>query len=216
VSVLRDTRIDLPFPTAGAMGSVSLAQTGGVMGGHGNFQKLEFEGRWYAPLGQVGGAAGGSPVKFVLGFSSRSGFIFGETGTFFQQLFFMGGTQFGIPLRGYNEFSITPRGFDPTAQGSAASGADAFGKAFLVLTGEVGLRLSQMFYVYSFYDAGNLWSRAADFNTGRLFRGSGLGLAVISPLGPIGLDLAYGFDKTDRLGNPDPGWKLHFRLGNFF
>jgi len=73
-----------------------------------------------------------------------------------------------------------------------------------------------MFYVYGFYDAGNLWSRAGDFNTGRLFRGSGLGLAVISPLGPIGLDLAYGFDKTDRLGNADPGWKLHFRLGNFF
>ncbi len=215
LSVLRDTRIDLPFPTAGALGSVSLAQTGGLMGGDGNFQKLEFEGRWYAPLGQFGGAAGGSPVKFVLGFSSRSGFIFGDT-PFFEQLFFMGGTQFGIPLRGYNEFSITPRGFDPNAQGTAASGADAFGQAFLVLTGEVGMRLSQMFYTYGFYDAGNLWSRAGDFNTGRLFRGSGVGVAVISPLGPIGLDLAYGFDKTDRLGNADPGWKLHFRLGNFF
>jgi hypothetical protein len=34
---------------------------------------------------------------------------------FFNQLFAMGGTQFGIPLRGYDEFSITPRGFDPTA-----------------------------------------------------------------------------------------------------
>jgi outer membrane protein insertion porin family len=214
-SVVRDTRIDLPFATEGAYGSVNLSQTGGVMGGDGNFQKVEFEGRWYAPLGQLGGDATTAPVKFVLGFSSRSGFIFGET-PFFEQLFFMGGTQFGIPLRGYNEFSITPRGFDPNAQGTAASGADAFGQSFLTVTGEVGARLSQMFYMYSFYDAGNLWSRASHFSPARLFRGAGVGLALISPLGPIGLDLAYGFDRVDELGHPDPGWKLHFRLGNFF
>lgn len=215
LSVIRDTRIDLPFPTAGAFGSVSVAQTGGLMGGDGNFQKVELEGRWYTPLGQVGGDAGGSPIKFVLGFSARSGYIFGDV-PFFEQLFFMGGTAFGIPLRGYNEFSITPRGFDPSAQGTSASGADAFGQSFVALTGETGVRLSQMFYVYSFFDAGNIWARAAQFSTARLFRGAGVGLAMISPLGPLGLDLAYGFDKVDALGHPDPGWKLHFRLGNFF
>ena len=73
-----------------------------------------------------------------------------------------------------------------------------------------------MFYVYNFYDAGNLWTRARQFSPARMFRGAGVGLALISPLGPIGLDLAYGFDKVDQLGHPDPGWKLHFRLGNFF
>jgi outer membrane translocation and assembly module TamA len=39
---------------------------------------------------------------------------------------------------------------------------------------------------------------------------------VISPLGPLGLDYAYGFDRTDAAGNPKPGWKFHFKLGNFF
>ena len=35
-------------------------------------------------------------------------------------------------------------------------------------------------------------------------------------MGPLGLDYAYGFDRVDANGQPNPGWKLHFRLGNFF
>ena len=30
------------------------------------------------------------------------------------------------------------------------------------------------------------------------------------------VDLGYGFDRVDGLGRPDPGWQLHFKLGNFF
>ena len=30
------------------------------------------------------------------------------------------------------------------------------------------------------------------------------GLSIISPLGPIGIDWAYGFDRTDALGRPAP------------
>mgnify|MGYP003290019698 CR=1 FL=1 len=47
-------------------------------------------------------------------------------------------------------------------------------------------------------------------------RDAGFGAAVISPLGPIGVDLGYGFDRVDGLGRPAPGWQLHFKLGNFF
>jgi hypothetical protein len=38
----------------------------------------------------------------------------------------------------------------------------------------------------------------------------------VSPLGPIGIDLGYGFDRVNAQGLPAPGWKVHFRLGNFF
>lgn len=214
VSLLRDTRIDLPFATAGTMTTIGVSQSGGPLGGTGNFQRVELEGRWYAPLGQLGGKTGSSPLKFVLGFSARSGFVFGDA-PFFEQLFTVGGTQFGIPLRGYDEFSITPQGYDPNASTGQAS-ANAFGKAFATMTGELGLRLSQMFYLSAFFDAGNVWARAGQYNPTRLFRGAGLGVAIISPLGPIGLDYAYGFDRTDLFGRPDPGWKLHFKLGNLF
>jgi outer membrane protein insertion porin family len=214
VSVLRDNRINLPFPTGGAMASVGLSHSGGVLGGDGDFERLDLEGHWYTPLGQLGGKTGGNPMAVVLGLSTRSGLVFGNS-PFFDQLFSMGGTQYGIPLRGYDEFSITPQGYDPLASSRGAA-PSAFGKAFFLMTGEVGLRLSQMFYVNAFFDAGNLWSRAVDFNPTRLFRGAGIGLDVISPLGPLGLDWAYGFDKVDAAGRPAPGWKLHFKLGNFF
>jgi outer membrane protein insertion porin family len=84
------------------------------------------------------------------------------------------------------------------------------------MTGEVGARLSQMFYVSAFVDAGNVWATAAQFDPTRLMRGAGLGLSIISPLGPIGIDWAYGFDRLDQLGRPAPSFKLHFKLGNFF
>ena len=214
VSLLRDTRIDLPFPTAGTMHSIGISQSGGPLGGSGNFQRLDLEGRWYAPLGQLGGAASTSPIKFVMGLSSRSGIVFG-TSPFFDQLFTMGGVQYGIPLRGYDEFSITPRGYDPTATNGQAS-ASSFGKAYFATTGELGARISQMFYLSAFVDAGNVWANAGEFNPTRLFRGAGMGVSIISPLGPIGIDWAYGFDRTDTFGRPAPGFKLHFKLGNFF
>ena len=214
-SILRDTRVDLPFPTGGTMTSIGVSQSGGILGGTGDFQRVDLEAHWYAPLGTLGGkAAGANPPKFVLGLSTRSGFVFGKS-PFFDQLFTMGGTQFGIPLRGYDEFSITPNGYDPNAAGGQAS-ANAFGNAFFLMTGEIGLRLSQAFYVSTFFDAGNVWARAAQYDPTRLFRGAGVGVAVVSPLGPIGLDLGYGFDKVDLSGHPTPGWKLHFKLGNFF
>jgi hypothetical protein len=35
-------------------------------------------------------------------------------------------------------------------------------------------------------------------------------------MGPIGIDLAYGIDRVDFRGQPAPGWKLHFKIGNIF
>ena len=68
----------------------------------------------------------------------------------------------------------------------------------------------------TFFDAGNVYRDARQWNPTRLFRGAGFGAAVIWPLGPIGIDLGYGFDRVDGLGHPDPGSQLHFKLGNFF
>ena len=215
ISVVRDTRVGLPFATGGALHNFALSQNGGPLGGSGNFRRATFEGRWYAPLSQ-GDDLGFGGMQFLLGFTAKTGFVWGNAGPHFRQLFSMGGTQFGIPLRGYDEFSITPNGFDPTASGSRASGVNAFGASYAAFTGEIGLRMSQMLYLNTFLDAGNVWATAGQFNPTRLFRGAGVGISIVSPLGPIGLDYAYGFDRVDLAGNPDPGWQLHFKLGNFF
>ncbi len=215
-SILRDTRVGLPFATGGSMTNISGELNGGFLGGTGDYQKIDLEGRWYAPLGTMGGGGQlGAGVQFVLGLTAKSGFIFGDAGPFYTELYSMGGVQFGIPLRGYDEFSITPNGFDPKASSNTAS-PDAFGKSYAAFTVEAGARISQSLYLNTFLDAGNVYRSARQWDPTRLFRGAGFGAAVISPLGPIGVDIGYGFDKVDGNGRPDPGWQLHFKLGNFF
>ena len=216
-SLVRDTRVGLPFATGGALTNTSVEFNGGVLGGTGNYRKLDFEGRYYAPLGSAGGNANiGSGIQFVLGLTAKSGFIFGDAGPFYTELYSLGGTQFGIPLRGYDEFSVTPNGFDPTAGGSSAASVSSFGKAYAAFTVEAGARVSQSLYFSTFLDAGNVYRSTRQYDPSRLFRGSGVGVAVLSPLGPIGIDLGYGFDKVNRRGDPRPGWQLHFKLGIFF
>lgn len=216
LTFLRDSRVGLPFPIGGSFVSVGVEQNGGILGGTGDYQKLDLESRWYTPIGQLGGNRQfGGGVTLTLGITAKSGFITGNPGGFFTELYSLGGVQYGIPLRGYDEFSITPGGFDPTAASNTAS-AFAFGKSYAAFTVEAGARLSQSLYINTFFDAGNVYRSARAWDPTRLFRGAGIGAALVSPLGPLGLDLGYGFDKTDLRGRPAPGWQLHFRLGNFF
>ena len=175
---------------------------------------MDLEGRWYAPLGTMGGGGQlGAGVQFVLGLTAKSGFVFGDAGPFFTELYSLGGVQYGIPLRGYDEFSITPNGFDPSAERQPGAAPDAFGKSYAAFTVEAGARISQSLYVDAFFDAGNVYRSARQWDPTRLFRGAGFGAAVISPLGPIGVDLGYGFDKVDAPGRPDPGLAAALQAG---
>jgi outer membrane protein insertion porin family len=155
-------------------------------------------------------------MMFVVGLSARAGAVFGSTGPFFySQAFSLGGTQYGEQLRGYDEFSITPSGFNPNADQTQAS-VSSFGNAFFVGTAELGLRINQSLYLNTFFEGGNVWNKPREFDPTRLFRSAGFGVATLSPLGPLGVDVGYGFDKIDTAGRPAPGWKLHFKLGQFF
>ena len=216
LSVIRDTRVGLPFPVAGTQVTGRLEFNGGILGGTGDYTKTEFEGRWYTPLGSIGGDSEfGGGMGLVMGVRGQVGFIFGDAGPFFTQMYSMGGTQFGLPLRGYDEFSITPNGFDAFASGGRAS-PNAFGQSYAAFSAEFGLRVSSALYLNIFMDAGNVYRTPAQWDPTSLFRGGGIGAAFISPLGPLGLDFAYGFDRRDIFGAPKPAWKLHFKLGNFF
>ncbi len=215
--VTRDTRIEMPFPTAGSLQSFQAQFNGGPLGGTASFQRYTTEFKSFATLAKFGGDKG-SPngMKLLVGLTQKMGMVAGNAGPFFStQEFAMGGVQYGEPLRGYPEFSITPLGFNP---GTSTSNAvlQSFGNVFFSSTAELGLRISSQFYVNVFYDAGNLWAHPRDFNPTRLFRGAGIGVGTITPLGPLGLDWAYGFDRVDALGNPDPKFQLHFRLGQIF
>jgi outer membrane protein insertion porin family len=216
-TLTRDTRLGLPFATAGSLQNFDAQFNGGPLGGTAKFQRYTTELRSYAPMGRFGGdGVGATGVEFSLGLTVRAGTVFGDTGPFFPfQEFAMGGTQQGEQLRGYEEFTITPRGFVPEGSSLQAT-RESFGKAFLSTTAEVGARVSQQLYFSLFYDAGNVWDHPREIDPTRLFRGAGVGMALITPLGPLGLDWAYGFDRLNDAGRPDPRWKLHFKLGQLF
>ena len=215
--VSRDTRLDMPFATEGQLQSVSAAFNGGPLGGTATYQRYTTEWRNYTILARLGGKKPGSqPLRLTMGLSTRAGAVFGDPGDFFwSQQFSLGGVQFGEMLRGYPEFSITPTGFT-AGTGTYNAQRQSFGSAFFASTAEVGLRFNQSVYINWFFDAGNLWARPRDFDPTRLFRGTGVGLSTVTPLGPLGIDYAYGFDRRDALGRPDPRWQLHFRLGQVF
>jgi len=78
------------------------------------------------------------------------------------------------------------------------------------MTAEYAIRVSDNLSLSTFFDAGNVWADASSIDPTRLFRGAGLGVQLVTPFGPIGLDYAYGFDKSN------PGWQLHFRMGPGF
>ncbi len=216
VDITRDTRIGMPFPIDGVLQSVSSQFNGGPLGGSASFQRYTNEFRAYTTLARFGDGRSGEQSALVAGVAQKAGFVFGDPGPFFSsQSFALGGVQYGETLRGYPEFSITPRGFNPAA-GSTNATQQSFGNAFFTSTAEIGFRISSQFYVNAFFEAGNIWARPREFNPTRLFRGAGIGASAVTPLGPLGLDWAYGMDRVDAFGAPDPRWMVHFRLGQFF
>ena len=200
-TLLRDTRVGLPFATGGSQTTLTGELNGGFLGGTGHYQKVDVEGRWYAPLGTLGGSGNqfGGGVQFVLGLTAKSGFVFGDAHNFFTELYTLGGVQFGVPLRGYTECSVTPNGYDASAGGSSCSPA-AFGKSYASFTVEAGARVSQALYLSTFLDAGNVYRTARQYDPTRLYRGAGVGVALVSPSARSGW-----ISHTDSIGSTPRG-----------
>jgi outer membrane protein insertion porin family len=210
LGVTRNTLNHPLFPTVGTRLSWNVDLNGGILGGNGDFTKHALEGTWWVPVGTLGGNdQTGGGVRFALGVSLRGGAIFGDASRFPFDRFWMGGVQFGQQVRGYDETSITPLGYFPE-NSTAIDDAQRLGNGFVSMTAEYAMRLSNMLSASAFFDAGNIWREPRDIDPTRLFRGAGVGLQIVTPFGPIGVDYAYGFDKTI------PGWQLHFRMGPGF
>jgi outer membrane protein assembly factor BamA len=207
LGITRQT-VDHPvFPTTGSRQNVTFELNGGLLGGDGQFTRLLADGTWWVRVGTLGGdPTGTGGIRMALGLTYRAGAIFGDVARFPFDRFWMGGVQFGQQLRGYDETSITPFGYFPERAGGI-SDIDRLGNAFFSLTAEYAIRLTSQISTSFFYDAGNVWREPAEFDPTRLFRGAGMGIQLVTPFGPIGLDYAYAFDK------PNPGWQFHFRMG---
>lgn len=205
LGLTRDTRLPRRHPIQGARHSLSLDLAGGPLGGNVGFQKYEFESSWFAPTFNE---------RTTLNLSLKAGGIHATGFVPITEQFVLGGVQFPAEgLRGYRENCVGVR--NAGAPRGISCGSDR-GNGFLLMTAEHFFKISDTVYASVFYDAGDVFSEFRNVTFSDLKRGAGIGISVELPgVGPLGLDYGYGFDRVDFNGNPDPGWELHFRFGNF-
>jgi outer membrane protein insertion porin family len=128
--------------------------------------------------------------------------------------FFMGGNGLVIatvPLRGYDDRSIGPKVLNTTD----ARGGNVMVKFTYELRFAIALEPIPL-YMILFAEAGNVYE---SFETADLFdlrRSVGVGARImINPIGLIGFDLGYGFDRK-LVNGLNPEWLFHFQFGKGF
>ncbi len=209
---LARNNLDHPlFPTSGSTQSLDAEFNGGILGGDGKFSKYSYSGSWFVPVGAIGSSPTQKPIRFTMGLTGEGGALVGDASRFPFDRYWMGGVQFGRPLRGYEETTITPVGYRARCtfgeSGCNIRLEDRLGDAYIRMSAEFAMRFQDNISLGVFYDAGNVYRGASQIDPTRLLRGAGVGAMLVTPFGPIGLDYAYGFDKAR------PGWQLHFKFG---
>lgn len=206
LSLVRDTRLPRLHPIQGARHSLGADLAGGILAGTVGFRKYELESSWFAPT---------LNDRTVLNLSLKAGGINATGFTPVTEQYILGGVQYPSEgLRGYPENRVgvhTAGNIISDEEGNT----DDRGNAFLLLTAEHFIKITDTIYTSVFYDAGNVWNQFGDVTFADLKRGVGVGVQIDLPgFGPMGLDYGYGLDRLDASGNPDPAWQLHFRFGN--
>ena len=202
--------IDNPiFPSKGSSFSLNAELSGGpFLPGDVDYLKTEFKAEWYkrmfnsnrlafytiANIGYIDEIVKGTPIQPF-------------------EFFFMGGNGLVIatvPLRGYEDRSVGPRN---------AFGQIIGGKVMTRFGAEMrfAVTLDPMpLYVLAFAEAGNVFESFEKTDIFDLRRSAGFGARIlINPIGLIGFDLGYGFDRKITDGR-DPQWLFHFQFGRGF
>ena len=127
--------------------------------------------------------------------------------------FFMGGNGLIIatePLRGYEDQSIGPRNSAGNVLGGRVLERYTMELRFAVTLEPMPL------YVLAFAEAGNVFESFDKTDIFNLRRSAGFGARIlINPIGLIGFDLGYGFDRK-AVDGQNPSWLFHFQFGKGF
>lgn len=193
----RDNRFD---PTRGGLVFVGGDLAGGLFAGDRDFFRLQGGAGYYLSHFK----------RFVLESRIRSGIVneYSDTAEvpIFER-FFAGGAN---TIRGFEERRVGPR--------DVTSNDPIGGEALLVATLEEVMTIVKdergkaIVKGSAFLDVGNVWRRIDDYASS-VEVGTGVGVRVNTPIGPLRLDL--GFPVT-RLGDEKRKPRLHFNLSRAF
>ena len=143
------------------------------------------------------------------GYSPFEGFLVGGDGM-------SGYMSYGsevISLRGYENYSLTPRTSSKySTDGSAVYSGNVYDKFTVELRYPVILQPQSTIYALAFLEAGNCWADIKDFNPFQVKRSAGVGVRIFLPMvGLLGVDWGYGFD-----GPAGSKSQVHFVIGQQF
>ena len=195
-SLARDTRDSIFAPTKGLLVDGVVDVAGGILGGDKDFYRL------------TGRASYNIPLKFdsVLEFRVKGGLVdaYGDSSSvpIFER-FFAGGAK---SIRGYDERTVGPL--------DVATDDPIGGEALLVGNIEYTIPIIDFLKLATFFDTGNVWSKAKDIGKGNFKSGVGVGLRVKTPIGPVNLD--YGYPLDDEPGEEDRSGKFYFSVSRGF
>ena len=117
-----------------------------------------------------------------------------------------------ISLRGYEDYSLTPRKVTPYSQNYTSYAGNVYDKFTVELRYPVILQPQSTIYALAFLEGGNCWSDIREFNPFQIKRSAGVGVRVFLPMiGLLGVDWGYGFDDATNGGS-----QFHFVLGQQF
>ena len=202
--------VDNPiFPSLGSNLVFDAQISGGpFLPGDVDYFKINFKTEWYRRLFNSN--------RVTLYTSADLGYLKEiEAGTPIQpfEFYFMGGNGLVIattPLRGYVDRSIGPQNSNGNVIG---------GRVMTRYTAElrVAVTLEPIpFYLLAFVEAGNVFQNIETTDPFDLRRSAGFGARLlINPIGLIGFDIGYGFDRKIVDGF-EPSWEFHVQFGKGF
>jgi outer membrane protein insertion porin family len=204
----RDTRNNFFSPTNGSLSDLSLGYSysiGELLNGEQDIRTyitLISSWRRYQPLKW-------QPFKkrepITIATRLRAGGIF-DVGPAknlpISDLFFAGGA---TTVRGYHEQLLGPTTLDSEGYKDQAIG----GKLLYLMNVELRVPLFWLFVGELFLDGGNVWREIKDFNPGEVKFSTGLGIILLTPVGPLRFDYGVKLNKEDSDRTADA---FHFGL----
>jgi len=199
LSVTNDYRDNKLSPTKGWSVTNSADIAGGPLGGDRNFYRLQTSGQYFYPIII-------NDVTTVLEVSGETGMVQSYPNTpdvpIFER-YFTGGQD---SIRGYDERSVGPL----DSNTNDAIGGDAI----LLGSVEYTIPIIEIIKGAIFFDTGNVWDKVRNYGTGGLKSGTGVGLRVKTPIGPIKLD--YGIPLDTEPGQDKKSGKFYFSVSRGF
>lgn len=191
LSLERDNRNNIFRPSQGSYTKFYTEIAGSILGGNEEYLKQTFQTNWHFPLFW----------EFSFGMKVRMGNILplgSKDVVPLDEKFYPGGIG-PDGIRGYPDRSIEPE----DTEGANAEFITSY-SITVPLSGDKIIGLA-------FLDAGNSYRDFSAINLQYLKKGAGVGVRVQTPMGLIGFDYAYGFDR-----DVNNKWEFHFQFGSTF